>query len=530
MIESNCRRWMVLSERDATAEPLNELERQWYAQHAATCSDCAGEVRFWAALGEVTAKPDVLKSNLLSLSVSRVPPPRGRGWARLRPFSGWLLAAAASTVLVVAGVVAGGLWLRQRPKVAASLAVAPAIRFVAVTGEARLGSKSIRAGDAFVPGERLRTEQGRVCFSVELGVLSCLDANGEVTLSSSDSNFVSVRLERGRLMSQLERQPAERRYVVLTSKASVTAKCTQFVVGVDAEQRVSVHLHEGQLAIQSLAHQNRDMLAPSAVIIEETISDEGWSERVVTADREMLQLAHLLHHAQLVDNPMELDVMTRPLGASVRIDDMLLGLTPAVASLRGGHRLVVSMPGYATVTELLPTQPGERLQRNYELAELPVAMGTAAGEPIVNGIEPATVGETNASSKPKGAPATAPITPRGLLARAQALRAAGRLSDCVSVYRQLVGSFASSDEARVALISLGELELGTLGQPAQALHSFENYLQQPGPLTREARFGRIRALKALSRKADAATAIAAFLRDYPNSVQAERLRRRLPSR
>ena len=206
------------------------------------------------------------------------------------------------------------------------------------------------------------------------------------------------------------------------------------------------------------------------------------------------------------------------------VDDMLLGPTPASASIRGGHRLVVSMPGYATVTEVLPTEPGGRLRRNYELAPLPMAETPSHAEPVdksVDASDLADPGERTAANKTKAAVPT----PRGLLARAQALRADGKLRECANVYRQLVGMFAASDEARVALVSLGELELGVLGQPAQALHSFETYLLQPGPLTREARFGRIRALQMLSRKADEKAATAAFLRDYPNSVQAERLRR-----
>jgi hypothetical protein len=523
--DSNCRRWMVLSDREATGEPMTELERQWYEQHAAACADCAGEARFWAALGEVMSKPEVLNTTLLPTSVGSVPGSSARRWPRLRPLTGWFLAAAASVVLVVSG----GVWLRQRPKAAAPVAVTPTINFVAVAGETRVGSKSVRVGEVFGSGERLRTEQGRACFALDTSILACLDANSEASVSTLEPNVVSVRLERGRLMSRLERQPAGRRYVVMTSKASVTAKGTEFVVGVDAEQRVAVHLHEGQLALLALAHQDRDIRAPSAVVIEDTIADVAWSDAVVAADRDLLQLTHLSHDAQPLEKPTELDVTTRPQGASVMVDDMLLGPTPASASIRGGRRLVVSMPGFATVTELLPTQPGERLQRNYELAELPVAAAASADESGTKASESTAAAETPASNKTK-APTTAPVTPRGMLAQAQALRREGKLRECADAYRQLVSGFPSSDEARVALVSLGELELGVLSQPAQALRSFETYLQQPGPLTREARFGRIRALQMLSRKADEQVAIGAFLRDYPNSVQAERLRRRSQSR
>jgi hypothetical protein len=91
----------------------------------------------------------------------------------------------------------------------------------------------------------------------------------------------------------------------------------------------------------------------------------------------------------------------------------------------------------------------------------------------------------------------------------------------------LIASHPRSDEARVSWVSLGELELSELGQPAQALRSFESYLRLGGPLTREARFGKIRALQSLSRGDEEKEAILGFLRDYPKSVQAASLRRRL---
>jgi hypothetical protein len=80
------------------------------------------------------------------------------------------------------------------------------------------------------------------------------------------------------------------------------------------------------------------------------------------------------------------------------------------------------------------------------------------------------------------------------------------------------------------LVSLGELELSELGQPAQALRSFESYLHGGGPLTREARFGKIRALQSLGRSSEEQAEISAFLTDYPRSVQAASLRRRVQSR
>ncbi len=74
------------------------------------------------------------------------------------------------------------------------------------------------------------------------------------------------------------------------------------------------------------------------------------------------------------------------------------------------------------------------------------------------------------------------------------------------------------------MVSLGELELGKRNRPAAALEAFSAYLRVGGPLEREARFGRLRALRALGRDGEADAERATFLRDYPASIQAAMLR------
>ena len=80
-----------------------------------------------------------------------------------------------------------------------------------------------------------------------------------------------------------------------------------------------------------------------------------------------------------------------------------------------------------------------------------------------------------------------------------------------------------SAEARASLVSLGELQLSQLAEPAAALRSFDAYLAAGGALAQEARYGRIRALRRLGRADAAREATAAFLRDYPGSAQARTL-------
>ena len=108
---------------------------------------------------------------------------------------------------------------------------------------------------------------------------------------------------------------------------------------------------------------------------------------------------------------------------------------------------------------------------------------------------------------------------------AQVLRARGAYDECAQVYRRLWSEFPGSEESKVSMISLGELELGKRNHPAAALEAFGAYLRLGGPLDREARYGRIRALRAVGRDGEADAESATFLRDYPTSIQSATLRR-----
>jgi TolA-binding protein len=121
--------------------------------------------------------------------------------------------------------------------------------------------------------------------------------------------------------------------------------------------------------------------------------------------------------------------------------------------------------------------------------------------------------------------ATAGETPSAaeLLRRAQELRQNARWSDAAAAYRRLQAAHPRSAEARAVHVSLGELLLTRLGDPSGALRAFEAY--GGGPLAQEARWGRIRALRALGRAAEAERAAEDFVRAYPDSPAAKTLKK-----
>ncbi|MCA9707626.1 MAG: tetratricopeptide repeat protein, partial [Myxococcales bacterium] len=93
-------------------------------------------------------------------------------------------------------------------------------------------------------------------------------------------------------------------------------------------------------------------------------------------------------------------------------------------------------------------------------------------------------------------------------------------------YQRLVERFPASAEAKAARVSLGRLELRR-GRAKQALAHFDAYLASAaGELAEEARYGRIRALRALGRHAQELASIEAFLAEYGDGMYAARLRKR----
>jgi tetratricopeptide (TPR) repeat protein len=114
-----------------------------------------------------------------------------------------------------------------------------------------------------------------------------------------------------------------------------------------------------------------------------------------------------------------------------------------------------------------------------------------------------------------------------LLRRAQHLLQAGKTTEAIEAYRDLVALRPGSGEAHTALVSLGQLALDQ-GHAEEALAYLDRYVAGGGSLHEEASFLRIEALRRLGRTGEAATAVGEFLGRYPESVHAPRLRSATP--
>ncbi|MEM6295328.1 MAG: hypothetical protein AAGA54_28910 [Myxococcota bacterium] len=149
-------------------------------------------------------------------------------------------------------------------------------------------------------------------------------------------------------------------------------------------------------------------------------------------------------------------------------------------------------------------------------------------------VEPPREVEASPEPAPEPEPDPAPrtkarVSPENQLRAAQDAFAAGDRRAALARYRQLVRQHPRSEQAHVAKVSIGRLELKA-GHPKAALRSFDAYLDaKGGSMRREAAVGRIEALRALGRPNDERAAIEAFLRSHGDSAYAGRLERRLES-
>lgn len=152
-------------------------------------------------------------------------------------------------------------------------------------------------------------------------------------------------------------------------------------------------------------------------------------------------------------------------------------------------------------------------ERDRDLALLPLeqrARVTPSKEDVLPGSTSATVPTSDA-----------------LFEQARSLRARGEFRRAADVYRRIHSSNPGSASGGAALVSLGELLLSSLGDPAGALTAFDSYLERGGPLSQEAAYGKVRALRALGRASDERRAIERFIARFPAAPQSRILRQRL---
>jgi hypothetical protein len=423
-------------------------------------------------------------------------------------------ASAALAAIAVLGVAAWEL----RGDAAGARSAKVGLAFVA--GDVSVNQRPARAGQKLARGDSVKLGSGSACLLFEPGVTVCARSETEFVVEHTELERRRLRLHSGRIVARLVPQPKGATFGVETAGGAFVAKGTSFAVEIGEGGSAELRVHEGTVSAEPRVGESVAVSAPASTSwSDEPLLLRPLSSSAAAHDARLLQLSGLWSE----DASCELDIVASP-GGLVALDGMELGHSPLTALVSdGSHRLGLSLTGFGPLAERLTLSRGERVARSYELTPLAVP---APAESVTASSERVEPSNDTAASPARAAPLSADE----LLSRAREHRASGRYADAVSTYRKLLASYPRSDQARAALVSLGELELTQLGNADAALSSFDAYLRAGGALSQEARYGRIRALRKLARLGEEKAAIEAFLRDYPRSVQAAALRARLAER
>lgn len=528
MSAADCDRWTLLSDQASAGEPLSDKDQAWLAEHASVCRDCGGEQQFYSSLREALGRPEML--------VVPSAAPAGRPSSR-KPLIilAWAsgLAVAASLAIALGGHLGLHLALPgsrpPRPLAAPTTTTTTttttmSAHLLFASGEALLGLTPAEAGQPVPQGQRLSTAAGSACMGIADSIDVCLGPASAALFARSDPAQIVVYLEKGSLMARLDRQPGDRKFLVRTASAEVQAVGTRFSVHLADDGNTRVRLHEGKLAVRATNRISTALAAPVQANVAEDIRVLPISPAATGDDQPLADLVE----ATRGERGASLVLTSTPAGADVLVDDLAIGKTPLSVLLTAAAQVRLSLPGYRPISERIACEScGPGLQRSAAAG----GFGDAPQAGERPRIERAYT-LTALAAAPEGPPELparlrrgGAVSPDQLLAKAQALRARGRYEACAHLYRRLWSEFPTSEEGKVSMISLGELELVHTKSPRTALEAFNAYLRLGGPLEREARFGKIRALRALGRSEDAEAETARFLHDYPTGIQATALRR-----
>jgi TolA-binding protein len=204
----------------------------------------------------------------------------------------------------------------------------------------------------------------------------------------------------------------------------------------------------------------------------------------------------------------------------------------------------------AIVERLLTTPPAETVAPPPVEPKTPIARAKAAPPPAPVLEEPDAV-EQESEPTPIFVPPVAPppvvaprprapepvnvpppvVTPSAdeLFAAANEARRRGDSQKSFEIYSELARKYPGTREETTSRVLLGRLLLDRGGDPTQALGLFTRYLDESpgGTLAEEARLGRALALTRLGSAKEERQAWQQLLAFHPNSIHAERARKRL---
>jgi FecR protein/PEGA domain len=509
-----CELW---AEQDAgrvlTAEELEIIE-----VHLEDCSLCRLEDQSLSAVGiegadgPATPLDDLTRRRWVGDTLDGVARHEAKNQAsRSRR---WMYGAAAAAVVLVA--FAAFMLGRAAPQPGEELPIeAPVLAKATVDyqGHFLLSTGKVVSNptnEKIVQGMNIAVDDGQAAIDLTTGVSAFLAAGTQINVEQLNSDRMEVRLLTGTVTVLVDPTRQGPQFQVLTRAGSATVTGTAFSVAADLDD-VVLRVFRGSVQLDDNEHPPRKVGIGQAA----TYGKSGLSSISLEEQAGAGRLMKILDMLTSTDTA-HASIQSLPAGATVSIDEIILGRTPLVARVREGHRqLELALAGYAPVRELVEVGTKTKLERVFDLGRM-LAHGDAG---VVE-----NSGVASRKRQPK-----VEKTAGELLVEAQALRARREWEAAASTYEELVSRYSDSAEARASYVSMGNILLDHLKRPVKALNAFEQYLSRirKGTLAQEAAFGRAMALKSLGRSSEEIFALKIFLADFPSAIQASKVRSRL---
>ena len=354
-------------------------------------------------------------------------------------------------------------------------------------------------------GDRIRTQNGRACLTIDPGIDVCLDTSSEIQVASLAPNALSIQVHRGLAVASLTHRAPTESFSMFAEGVTAVAHGTVYALERRVEANASaVIVLEGRVEV-------RDRAAPTAETIPaHVIWRRRRSEPRVLEATGRSQEGHLggliepraLWQTNALGSVEVLGDAHAQQSTRVTIDDQgpfwlpLQSFAPA-----GSHRIALWQDDRRQVDLEFRLIAGE-----HQRVKLPEAASRRA------------------------APSPPSIEPEVFLEDARRALEEGRAEAALAAYKRLRRALPASAEAWTVLVTMGNLELDNLGAPAAALADFDAYLRNEGGTLRlEATAGKIHSLRALGRPAEERVAIRDYLSLFPDGFEAPAFRQRLSS-
>lgn len=544
MTDRDYERWTELQDREATGTALSAAEREFCARMAATHPLCAREDEMLNELAQLECEPDAgarereeavlaaiwneaatsTTTNTATTQAETAAPSsvpsvitlRARTYSKL---GGTLVAAAAVALLVGNGI---GSWQRSR---ATDLEPqASRVELVYTSGDVRIDAHPAAFGQLLAEGSVVQVNDGTACLAIDPGIDVCVGKQSKLRVgrTAAVDGHVERRVDllAGDVTAAIDPQPQGTRFSVVADKVWSTAVGTAYSVSLGKDGSVQTAVLSGKVLVGVEGKQQPVTAHQRAHLKHGTT--HGSASVVTMARAEEAPYWAAIKTIELWRDPKTATLIVNDghHRASLWLDGQEIGVSPLSSLIPAGeHRLTSLLADGRALEHTFMIAAGKTwsLDLNAEVAQLRAADGLSARVTDATDLMAKRTAET--------LPAVTIAPASELLARARQQLRQSRWQDAAATYRELRRLHGESAEAKTVLVSLAQLSIERLGQPAVALADLDIYLSEGGgALTQEARYLRIQALRAVGRESVARDAANAFLDDYPTSFQAEALR------